>query len=56
MKQTRTESLLTADLYTPYYANIGQIICANVAALRGDWKQQNMFRACAVSVQSVQIS
>ena len=42
MKQTTTESLLTADLYIPYYANIGQIIYANVAALRVDWKQQKI--------------
>lgn len=42
MKQTRTESLLTEDLYIPYYANIGQIICANVAALTVDWKQQKI--------------
>lgn len=36
-KETRTKSLLTADLHIPDSANMGQIICANVAALRVDW-------------------
>lgn len=40
VKQTWTQSFLTEDLYRPYCANIGQVICANVAALWLAWEQQ----------------